>query len=181
VGNSVDILMHVLNGDHLPPAVIEGLARQHVPYRLWVARTSSECPADARNHMKRYGDADLVLMLDGDMVLPEGGLRRMVDFLDERPDFGAVGLCEHRDRRFYRVEEWLNAHHVDMSCVLFRRGTLDRITFADRHNASRVGRERLAGACDCANACHDIRALGQRIGFVPEVYVDHLDHPPRSR
>lgn len=179
VCESTDVLMPLREGRAISQEVVDALASQGVPYRLWISTLPTDGTADARNHVKRYADTNYALMLDGDTVLPEGGLRQMIDFLDEHADYGAVGLCRHRNRRFYRVEEWLNAHHVDMSCVLFRRETLDRITFADKYNAARVGREKLAGPCECANCCHDIREMGLRIGFVPEVYVEHLNHPPR--
>ncbi len=155
------------------------MVRQGFPYRLWISIHPTDGTADARNHVKRYGATDYALMLDSDMVLHDGGLRRMVEFLNEYADYGAVGLCRHPNCRFCRVDEWLNAHHVDMSCVLFRRDVLVKTTFAHFWNAARVGREKLKGPCECANCCHDIRAMGLRVGFVPEVYVEHLDHPPR--
>lgn len=101
------------------------------------------------------GQTPYVLMLDDEILLPEESLKRMADFLDEHSDFGAIGLCKHRSLNFASDEGFLNAFHVDMSCVLFRKGVLEAITFADTHNAQKLGRERLAGGCECANACHD--------------------------
>ena len=178
-GAAIDIIMPLRDGRPMAQAVVDGIVRQGFPYRLWVSTHPTKGTADARNHVKQLATTDYTLMLTGDMVLPDGGLQRVVDFLDEHADYGAIGLCRHPNRRFYRVDEWLNAHHVDMSCVLFRRDVLAKITFADNWNAARVGREKLMGPCECANCCHDIRAMGLRIGFVPEVYVEHLDHPPR--
>jgi len=176
----IDIVMPLREGRDIAEDVLRGVAGQDRPIRLWIGAQPTDGTADARNAVKAYGRTPYVLMLDADIVLLDGVLGRMSDFLDQHPAYGAIGLCRHTARRFFRRDEWLKAHHVDMSCVLFRRDVLSSITFADKYNASRVGREKLAGGCECANACYDIRRMGLQIGFLPEVYVRHVPHPPRN-
>ena len=175
----LDIVMPVEEGRFIPPEVLDGILRQGVPFRLWVStRYGDRQVADARDQVKRYGQSPHVLMLDNDIVLPPDGLKRMSDFLDAQPGFGAIALCKHPSLPFADDDAYLNAFHVDMSCVLFRKDVLDRLTFVDARNANRAGREQLAGLCECANACADIRATSLRIGFLPRLYAEHL-HPTR--
>lgn len=157
----------------MPGDVLAALVAQDIPLRLWVStRVGDRKLADARNNVKEYGASDYVLMLDNDVAMPPGSLAEMRRFLDEHAEFGAIGLCKHRRIEFPTDEAWLTERHVDMSCVLFRRDVLERVTFLDRHNEDELGRK--SRGCECINCCNDIRAMGLRIGFLPNVYADHL-------
>jgi hypothetical protein len=160
-------------GRNIPGEVLAALLSQDVDIRLWVStRVGDRKLADARNNVKQYGASELVLMLDNDVAMPAGSLVEMRRFLDGHADFGAIGLCKHRRIEFANDEAWLAERHIDMSCVLFRRDVLERVTFLDRHNATTLGRK--SRGCECINCCNDIRAMGLRIGFLPNVYADHL-------
>lgn len=169
----LDIVMPIQEGRFIPQEVLSGILHQGVPSRLWVStRFSNRDYADARNQVKQFGKSKFVLMLDNDIVLPPDSLKRMVDFLDSRPDFGAIGLCKHKRFTYSTDEAWLRPAHVDMSCVLFRLEVLQQITFVDHANAARLGRK--VFGCECAGVCHDMKRMGLGIGFLPRVYVDHL-------
>jgi len=174
---TLDIVMPIEEGRYIPQEVLEGMLHQDLPFRLWVStRFYNGQYVDARNQVKRYGTSPYVLMLDNDIVMPSGSLKQMISFLDSHPTYGAIALCKHSGLRFDTDDGFLHAHHVDMSCVLFRKGTLDRITFVDAQSAGKAGRANLVGQCECANCCHDIRQMGLEIGFLPHIYVRHLHH-----
>jgi len=171
----IDIVMPVEEGRHIPQEVLEGILRQGIPFRLWVStRFSRGQYADARNQVKQYGRSEFVLMLDNDIVLPPEALERMIEFLKTHSNYGAIALCKHPQLNFKTEKDFLQAEHVDMSCVLFRKMVLDQITFVDHRNAGKIGRKQLAGQCECANCCFDMRQMGWEIGFLPYVYVQHL-------
>jgi len=173
----VDIVMPVEEGRYIPQEVLEGIIEQETPFRLWIStRFSDGQYADARNQVKQYGESELVLMLDNDIVMPSKGLEQMIEFLHTHPDYGAIGLWKHSN--LGQIDEtFLHATHVDMSCVLFRKEILDKIVFVDHNNAEKVGRKDLAGQCECANCCYDIRQMGLEIGFLPGVYAQHIHNP----
>ncbi len=171
--------MPIEEGRNIPGEVIAGLAAQTAPTRLWVSTSVGDRRlADARNHVKQYGTSGYVLMLDNDVAMPPGSLAAMGAFLDDHADYGAIALCKHSRLEFATDADWLSAHHVDMSCVLFRREALARVTFLDRHNQERLGRK--SRGCECVNCCEDIRAMGLKIGFLPNVYADHLHQQARG-
>ncbi len=175
----VDVVMPIEEGRNIPREVVAGLAAQTVPTRLWVSTSVGDRRhADARNHVKQYGQSSYVLMLDNDVAMPPGSLHAMVVHLDAQEDYGAIALCKHSRVEFATEADWLSADHVDMSCVLFRREVLEQVTFLDRHNQDRLGRK--SRGCECANCCADIRAMGLQIGFLPNVYAEHLHQQARG-
>ncbi len=174
---TIDIVMPIQEGRYVPQAALEGILQQGVPFRLWISTRFSEGQyADARNQVKQYGQSKFVLMLDNDIVMPPGTLKQMVEFLGAHPDYGAIALCKHPSLGLETEEAFLHATHVDMSCVLFRQEILDEITFVDGRNAGKLGRTQLAGQCECSNCCYDIRQMGLEIGFLPNIYAQHLQH-----
>ena len=175
----VDVVMPIEEGRNIPAEVMAGVAAQTVPTRLWVStNVGGRRLADARNHVKQYGKSPYVLMLDNDVAMPPGSLHAMVVHLDAHEDYGAIALCKHSNLQFATDADWLSAHHIDMSCVLFRREVLEQVTFLDRHNQERLGRK--SRGCECVNCCEDIRAMGLKIGFLPNVYADHLHQEARA-
>jgi hypothetical protein len=171
--------MPMEEGRNIPGDVLAALAAQDIPLRLWVSTAVGDRRhADARNNVKQYGASEHVLMLDNDTAMPPRSLGQMRDFLDAHADFGAIALCKHPRLVFATDEDWLEARHVDMSCVLFRRGVLARVTFLDRRNAERLGRK--SRGCECINCCIDIRAMGLRVGFLPDVRAVHLHQAARG-
>ncbi len=176
----VDVIMPLEEGRNIPGDVLTALTAQDVPVTLWVSTSVGDGQfADARNHIKQYGASRYVLMLDNDVAMPRGSLAEMCRFLDAQERYAAIGLCKHSRLRFATDDDWLTAPHVDMSCVLFRGDVLKRLTFLDRGNAARLKRK--SRGCECTNCCRDIREMGLRIGFLPNVYAGHLHESARSR
>lgn len=166
----IDVLMPVKEGRFIPKEVLDALLTQGIPFRLFVSTkfSNGDYPA-ARNNIKQYGRSPLVLMLDNDIVLPKGALSQMMHFLDEHPEYGAIGLPK-QDFRNLDEEALLHAAHVDMSCVLFRQEVLFQLTFRwppPDENAS-------TGGCECGQACRDLRRMGFQIGFLPGLYAKHI-------
>jgi hypothetical protein len=171
----LDVLMPTKEGRFIPQSVLEGLLGQQLPFRLWVSTTVSDGDyAKARNHIKQRAHSHpYVLMLDNDVVLPEGALGAMMRFLDTQADFVAIALQKgHLESgglsNSLQADEPM---HVDMSCVLFRTEDLLRLTF--RYPGDQ--RERRQG-CECLQACQEIRGRGKRIGFLKGITAQHLDY-----
>lgn len=159
---AIDVVMPIQEGRYIPLAVLRGLVGQDVVARLWTSTQYSRADfASARNNVKKYGRTDKVLMLDNDIVLPEGALSRMCQFLNTHKHYAAIALSKRE--KPVSSDEAIDAKHIDMSCVLFRRSMLERITF-------RQG----SGTCECQGCCDDIRRMGLSIGLLTGVKADHI-------
>ncbi len=171
----IDVLMPTKEGRFIPEAVLQGLLRQNISFRLWVSTVVSDGDyAKARNHIKQYAYSEpYVLMLDNDIILPEGGLDAMMKFLDSHEDFAAIAL---RKGQAFESEEPSDPpmaeepEHINMSCVLFRTAELKSLTFGYPGGADFQRRS----GCECIKACQDIRAIGKRIGFIQGIAAGHI-------
>ena len=110
-------------------------------------------------------------MLDNDVILPAGVVKKMMDFLMSHPNYAAIALAKHDWTS--SLKEVITPPHVDMSCVLFRKEILDEITFSEPRKEGRQLPEPYGG-CECAQCCFDIREKGLEIGFLPGFYVRHI-------
>ncbi len=166
----IDIVMPMKEGRYVPQEVLDSLLRQGIPFRLFVSTkvSNGDFPA-ARNNIKQYGRSEFVLMLDNDIVLPDGALSKMRDFLQSHAEYAAIGLPK-QDFTAMSQEWLLHALHVDMSCVLFRGEILEQLTF--RWPPPDEGAA--AGGCECGQACRDLRRMGWEIGFLPGMYAGHI-------
>jgi len=115
--------MPVEEGRFIPHEALAGIAGPGFSMRLWVSTQHSGGDyAGARNNVKQYALTDRTLMLDNDVVLTPGCVRRLWDFLDANGDYAAVALSKHNaPAGRTEVEDYT---HIDMSCVLFRREML---------------------------------------------------------
>lgn len=126
----LDILMPTEEGRYIPQEVLDGILSQAIPFRLWVStKISGGNYAQARNNIKQYGRTQFLLMLDNDIILPAGAVKKMMEFLKSHPKYAAIALAKHDWT--LSLEEVINPPHVEMSCVLFRKEILDEITFSE--------------------------------------------------
>jgi len=162
--------MPVKEGRFIPQEVLDALLAQGIPFRLFVSTkiSNGDYPA-VRNNIKQYGCFSMALMLDNDIVLPEKALSQMISFLNEHPEYGAIGLPKQDFSRLSDAE-LLNALHVDMSCVLFRQEALNQLTF----RWTPPDEDLRSGVCECAQACRDLRRMGWKIGFLPGFCAKHI-------
>jgi len=166
----IDVIMPVKEGRFIPQEVLDALLAQGILFRLFVSTRISDGNYPAvRNNVKKYGHSPLVLMLDNDIVLPEEALSRMIRFLEEHPNYGAIGLPK-QDFSSRSHEELLHARHVDMSCVLFRQEALSQLTF----RWPPPDDDTVTGGCECSQACRDLRRIGWEIGFLPGLHARHI-------
>ena len=166
----IDVVMPVKEGRYLPQKVLISLLQQGIPFRLFVSTkvSNGDYPA-ARNNIKQYGHSEFVLMLDNDIVLPDGALSQLIDFLQSHREYAAIGLPKQDFSAMGR--EWhLHAPHVDMSCVLFRGEVLKQLTF----RWPPPGENADTGGCECGQACRDLRRMGWEIGFLPGGWAEHI-------
>ncbi|MBN2326338.1 MAG: hypothetical protein JXR73_04225 [Candidatus Omnitrophica bacterium] len=165
---TIDIVMPIEDGRHIPQAVLESIIFQNLPFRLWITTQFNQRRiSDARNHVKQYAISYRVLMLDNDIILPHNALKKMNQFLDEQPHFAAIALS--KNRKFHVDDPVIVESHVDMSCVLFRRNILNKLKFRDTRFEENP-------CCQCIFMCEDIRALGFEIGFLNHYYARHIQN-----
>ena len=109
----IDIVMPMKEGRYIPHEVLTGLLRQGIPFRLFVSTkvSNGDFPA-VRNNIKQYGRAEFVLMLDNDIVLPDGALSKMRAFLQSHAEYAAIGLPK-QDFSAMSPEWLLHALHKD--------------------------------------------------------------------
>ncbi len=160
---AVDVLTVLAPGESLWPEALAALDRQgFVEFRHFFTEGRRrpgerrvETIARARNAAKEHGNAPYVLFLDRDVVLPERGIERLAFALALHPDYGALGID-------YQGESPSPAPHVAMGAVLFRRSVLQQVRF--RTEPSR---------CECWCCCVDVRRLGYRIDYLPNLRAEH--------
>jgi len=147
--------------------------------------------ARANNIGIRQSFGELVLMLNGDTIVPSGALDGLVNVLDSRPDVGVVGprLVDARGRaelsfgnmispwnelrqklRARRDVERLTsqAREVDWvsgACLLVRRSDAEAAGLLD---------ERFFLYTEDVDFCAAVRRLGRRVLFTPDVEVVHV-------
>lgn len=158
----LDIVMPLQEGRVIPSQVLESMTSQGYNVKLWTSTLHSNGDiAAARNQVKAYSTTDYVLMHDNDIILPEGIIARMQDFLERHDDFGAVAVSKKHtpDPELGEVEV---VGHVDAGPVLWRRELLHRLKY------------RYAGLCECVEMCRDLRAMGYEIGFLTGVIAQHV-------
>ena len=147
--------------------------------------------ARANNLGIRQTFGELVLLLNGDTVVPPGAVDQLVATLDERRDVAAVGprLVDSRGRpelSFGRMISPVN----ELRQKLRARGNVERLTSVEREvdwvsgacllvrraDAEAVGLldERYFMYTEDVDFCAALRQRGRRIVFTPRAQVVHL-------
>ena len=163
----IDICMAVEEGRFISPQVIEGLQKQRWPYRLWIStQNDNNGAAGTRNRVKRFGETKYILAMDNDLILEEGSFLKMVEFLDNHPDFAAIAIS--KKEKFEGNGEELIRNHVDSAPVLWRKEILDQLTYEFRATGGVI-------QCECQTACDDVRKMGYEIGFLTNIMCKHVE------
>jgi GT2 family glycosyltransferase len=139
----------------------------------------------------RQSFGELILLLNGDTLVPAGAIDRLVAALDARPDAAVIGprLVDAQGRAelsFGRMISPLN----ELRQKLRARGSVERLTSRERevdwvsgacllvrrHDAEAVGLmdERYFMYTEDVDFCAAIRARGRTVLFTPGVQVVHL-------
>ncbi len=121
----------------------------------------------ARNEGKRLGSAPWVLLLDDDVILAPDAAARLVEALQGRPRFAAMG-ADYDGEMDRWTGSWDYPPHVGMGATLFRRSCLAGVTF-----------RRETGKCECQCCCDDLRRARWGIGLVPGARAWHRPDPSR--
>ena len=164
---SIDILIPMSPERFLPQLVLDHILIQNIPFRLFSSNMIGDGAANARNfvkdmHSKSPNRSYYTLMTDNDILLPRGSLQAMMDFLEDNPEFGAVGL--HRNEVPAEVRE---DSHINAGPVLFVTSIFDQITY---HNND---------GCECQGMTNDVRALDKKIAYLPNVQYEHIERTKR--
>ena len=139
----------------------------------------------------RQSFGELVLLLNGDTLVPPGAIDGLVALLDARPDVAVVGprLVDANGRAelsFGRMMSPLN----ELRQKLLARGNVERLTSREREvdwvsgaclmvrraDAEAVGLldERYFMYTEDVDFCAAIRARGRKVLFTPSVQIVHL-------
>ena len=164
----IDILIPMSPDRYWPQICIDHILIQNIPFNLFFSNAKGDGAASARNHVKDMwtnyeGRSTYVLTSDNDLLLPEGSLQAMIDFLESNADYGAIAL--HRNQTPDRVME---DAHVNAGPVLYRSHVFEQITY---HNNS---------GCECQGMTNDIRNLGYRIGYLNGFQYPHIENTRRN-
>ncbi len=117
--------------------------------------------ARARNRAKTLGSAPWVMLLDDDVVLGPSCLTRLVEGLDRKRGFAALG-ADSAGEMTPELQNWDYPHHVGMAATLFRRERLEELTFRWE-----------PGKCECRCCCDDLRRAGFGIGYLGTAQAWH--------
>ena len=171
----LDIAMPTQDSRFIPQAVLEGIAKQGIPYRLWVSTKYSDGQvAAARNHTRKLalqGTAPYILMTDNDLIFGEGDFEAMITWMEEHPDFGAIAISKHGDPDPSNPNSVVESDHVDAGPVLFRRTVYEQFEYSNE-----------GGTCECAAMCKNLREnMNQRIGFLTGRTVKHIQNTRLSQ
>ena len=164
----VDILIPMAPNRYIPQLVLDHILIQNIPFNLFFTNSKGEGAASARNHVKNmwidYKDKSAyVLTSDNDLLLPEGSLQAMIDFLESNTDYGAISL--HRNIiPDYVMED----AHINAGPVLYRSSIMEQIAY---HNND---------GCECQGMTNDIRKLGYRIGYLNGFRYPHIEETRRN-
>lgn len=166
------VLIPLKDGMALSRNVLMGLANQSIPLEpVCISRPQRDDPThpdqtkgllsitECRNllrdcALKNWPDDECFLMINRDVILKSDTVRRMVSFLSENTDYGAV-CCWTRDYPLI-ISEYMN--HIDIACTLIKSSSLRLIQF---HN--QLG-------CNCFGLCYDFKRLNIKIGYL----TDHI-------
>jgi len=162
----VDVLTVLAPGECMRPEALAALSDQgavHLRHHQeWEPRRAGEnryqAIARARNQIKQWGQSPYLLFLDRDVVLPQGGIERLVLWLLFNPGYAGIGFN-------YQDPAPTPAPHVALGATLFVRGILERFSF-----------RAAAGQCECACLCTDLRAAGYQIDYFPGYRATHVGH-----
>ena len=188
----LSICMPCEDGRYIPAPVLDSIAMQGIPYRLFISTAISDGRfADARNHVKDMALLDsspFLLMTDNDLVFGERDFQAMLQFLDANPDYGAVAISKHGDPDPSGQTAVVDPTHVDAGPVMFRRDTLTReYQWTDPEHPDSEPETRkfeydnAGGVCECQAACNKLRdEMGLRIGFLTGRAVKHIQNTKLS-
>jgi len=158
-----------------------------------------------------HGQARYAMLLNPDTVVPEGALRRLVDFADGQPDVGIVGpklmlpdgSLDKACRRSFPTPEVSFYRLVGLSALFPRSRRFGRynLTFLDEDAQADV--DAVVGACMMLRAgviariglldeqffmygedldwCLRARQAGYRVVYYPAVVVQHVKRAASSR
>jgi hypothetical protein len=124
-----------------------------------------ETIARARNRARTLGTSPWVMFLDDDVVLGAGCLGRLVQGLERKNGFAALG-ADCAGEMAGEWENWDYPRHVGMAATLFRREPLERLTFRWQ-----------PGKCECRCCCDDLRRAGFGIGYLAGARAWHRPVP----
>lgn len=162
----LDVVMPVKEGRYIHSKVLSSIENQGYNTKLWMSTLHSAGNiALARNQVKQYARTPFTLMHDNDIILPDGILTQMIDFLEQNPNFGAVAVSKKHvpDPSIGKVEV---VGHVDAGPVMWRTDLLHQITYR--------GYTDDCPQCECLGYCEDLRAMGFEVGFLTGVIAEHI-------
>ena len=143
----------------IPEAVMTSILNQGVPLNIHICAHIGTGAWKSRQYLKdRYPkDCDYVLTMDNDIVLPDNAIVNLIQFLENNPDFAAIGISKQ-----FKPVSVSEEPHIDAAPLLFRPHIYDQLTY--RHDQY----------CECLDMTRDLRNMNHRIGFIGGLKCQHL-------
>jgi N-acetylglucosaminyl-diphospho-decaprenol L-rhamnosyltransferase len=157
--------------------------------------------ARANNVGIRQSSSELVMLLNGDTIIPAGTIDRLVEKLDHRPDVAVIGprIVDGNGRAELSFGRMISPWNELRQRILVRgneRGTRVVVSYVDRLTRHEHDVDWVSGACllvrrrdaesvgllderyfmyaEDVDFCAAVRSCGRRVLFAPEVEIVHL-------
>ena len=163
----IDVLLACSPDRIIPEPVMSSILMQDVPVTVFICHHEGGGAWKARNYLQdvwenlpnRNDDTGLVLTMDNDIVLPQGSLAKLVKFLNQHDDFGAIGIS----KQYSPIREVDEKVHIDAAPVLYRNEVYGRLRYSTTHS------------CECLQMTKDVRSMGYRMGFIGGLKCQHIE------
>lgn len=113
-------------------------------------------------------DCDYFLIIETDVIPPDGTIRKMVKTMNDNPDYGAIGCVYYKGIHSFTDEYLVEEGCVFSGCTMYRREMLEDIPFT--WNVDNEG---------CfPDSCmkYDAMNAGWRVGNIRNIHCKHLNH-----
>ena len=183
----IDVLIPIQSERYLPQIVMDSLLIQNYPMRFFFSNVIGNSAIQARESVlqmwkKCEPHPEFVLMTDNDIIFYEKTLDLMLEFLDNNKDFGGIGL-----QRGAAPNELIEQEHISAGPVLYRSEDYKQISYIEGHKDQVIPAENpedpptvISAGCDCIRQSNNIRWLGKRIGYLPNLSYKHIKNTNRS-
>ena len=153
------------------------MVRSEFPKAVLIQNPENRGVAPSRNQALRIAQGRYILILDADMLLVENAFKKMIDFMESRPDAGicgckltfADGKIQPNARRYPSLFAFL-LRRLSFLSAARKSATLNRHEMAEWDRSDVRDVDYLIGACQMIRrkALEEVGLLDEKIFYGPE-------------
>lgn len=167
----VDVLLPCHPQKKIPFEVIDSILTQDYPVNLMISNAIDSGHQKAREHVKNLYKVQnqFIVSTDDAVIIPPNTFKKQIEFLQTHLDFAAIGIYQNPrpgnidERPFGPENEAVQYRHVSSSLLMWRSIIFNNCSYL-------VGE-----GCDCQRMCDQIRDLGWKIGYLNNIFHNHID------